>query len=251
MRSKAIGLVMAALLASAASGQPPAEQLLDRVFHFTHDETAQDMGEIATAIRSTTDIQSLYNDAAQKTMSVRGTAGQIALAEWLFSELDRQPSQTSAPHEYRLPGSGDDVVRVFYLAHAETALDLQEVATLVRSMGDIRRLFTYTAPRALVSRGTAGQIALAEWLITELDRRPSEISVTHEYRLPGSGDDVVRVFYLMHPATPQRLQEIAVQVRTTAAIRRLFTYNAPRAMALRGTADQMTLADRLIKERDR
>src|SRR5260370_239465 len=170
MRTKAIGLVMTALLASAASGQPPAEQLLDRVFHFTHDETAQDMGEIATAIRSTTDIQSLFSDAAQK---------------------------------------------------------------------------------ALGFRGTAGQTALAEWLITELDRRPSEISVTHEYRLPGSGDDVVRVFYLMHPATPQRLQEIAVQVRTTADIRRLITYNAPRASALRGTADQMTQADPLIKQRAR
>jgi len=30
----------------------------------------------------------------------------------------------------------------------------------------------------------------------------------------------------------------------------VFTYNAPRAMALRGTTDQIAAADRLVKELD-
>jgi hypothetical protein len=82
-----------------------------------------------------------------------------------------------------------------------------------------------------------------------IDQRhgPSPIG-RHEYRLPGGGDDVVRVFYLTHAETAQRLQEIATSM---AEIRRLFIYNAPRAMAVRGTAGQIALADRLIQERDK
>ena len=99
-------------------------------------------------------------------------------------------------------------------------------------------------------RGTADQIAIAEWLFNDLDKQ-SQNPGTHELRLPGGGDDVVRVFYLTHAGTPQRLQEIATEVRSMAEIRRLFIYKAPSAMALRGTAGQIALADRLIQERDR
>ncbi len=62
---------------------------------------------------------------------------------------------------------------------------------------------------------------------------------------------MVRVFYLTHTGTPQRLQEIATEVRSMAQIRRLFIYNAPRALAMRDTAGQVALADRLIQERDK
>src|SRR5207249_8122781 len=106
-----------------------------------------------------------------------------------------------------------------------------------------------SASKAMVLRGTADQMAVADWLFNDLDKQ-SRSPGMHEYRLPGSGDDVVRVFYLTHAGTPQQLQEIATQVRSMAEIRRLFIYNAPRAMALRGTASQIALADRLIQERD-
>ena len=49
---------------------------------------------------------------------------------------------------------GDDVVRVFYLANTGTVQEFQEVATLVRSIGDIRYTFTYNAPKAAALRGT-------------------------------------------------------------------------------------------------
>jgi hypothetical protein len=101
-------------------------------------------------------------------------------------------------------------------------------------------------------RGTAEQIALAEWLIKELDQRqPAQPSAPHEYRLAVGPDNVVRVFYLTHAQTPQRLQDIATKVRRMTEIRRLFIYNTPKAVALRGSADQIAMADRLIKESER
>lgn len=265
MRAKAIQFVITALFASVASGQPPSEEYLDRVFHFTHTQTVQDLQEIATLIRSMTDIREASIDNEGTALALRGTAGQVALAEWLFHELDKptnreafvQQSQDPGNREYRVPGSGDDVVRLFYVMHAETARDVQEVATLVRSMAQIRRLFTYNAPRALALRGTAGQIAMAEWLFHELDRpRNRDTPVQQnpgirEYRVAGGSDDVVRVFYVMHSQTPREFQEIATEVRSKTQVRRLFTYNAPGAVVLRGTAAQMALAESLIKERDR
>jgi hypothetical protein len=267
MRAKAIQLVITTLFTPVVFGQSPAADNQNRVFHFTHTETAQELQEVATVIRAISDFRQASVDPAQKTLVLRGTAAQIALADWLFNGFDRpgnrqphdQQSADQVKREYRLSGGGDNVVRVFYLTHAGTPQALQEVATLVRSMADIRRLFTYNAPRAMTLRGTADQIALAEWLVNELDNsanrqagaQQSQNAAPHEYSMSGGGDDVVRVYYLTHAGAPQNLQDIAVHVRSTAQVPRLFIYNAPRAMALRGTAEQIALADRLIKESDK
>lgn len=136
-------------------------------------------------------------------------------------------------------------------AHTEPAQSIQEIATVIRFMTEIGQLSVDTTQRSLALRGTSGQIALAEWLFDELDRPRDQERVGRKYRMPGGGDDSVRVFYVTHADTPQRLQEIAVHVRSKAGVRRLFIYNAPKAMALRGTVDQMAQAERLIKEWDR
>ena len=95
------------------------------------------------------------------------------MAEWLFNELDSPAAQPAVPHEYRAPGSTDDVVRVFYLTTAPTVQDFQEISTLVRTISAIRRVFTYNERKALVVRGTDAQIGLAEWLVKEIVPEPS------------------------------------------------------------------------------
>src|SRR5258708_838401 len=120
MRTTTIAFVMT--LAAVMSGQVPADQTQDRVFYFTHAPTVQSFQEVATAIRTITDIRQVTTDNAQKSLALRGTAPQIALAEWLFKELDKpgneQPpapqSQDPAIHEYRMTDDprGEGVVRV-------------------------------------------------------------------------------------------------------------------------------------------
>jgi hypothetical protein len=139
--------------------------------------------EVATVIRTIADIQQVSADNEQKSLKVHATAGQIAMAEWLFNELDNPAVQTSVPHEYRVPGS-DDVVRLFYLSTAPTTQDFQEISTLVRTITNIRRVFTYNAPKALVIRGTAVQIGLAEWLVKELEPKASPSSAEYQV-VPG------------------------------------------------------------------
>lgn len=71
----------------------------------------------------------------------------------------------------------DDVVRVFYVSNATTVQEFQEVATAIRSVTEIRRVFTYNAQKALVVRGTVDQVALAEKLLQDLDKPKPEVVI--------------------------------------------------------------------------
>jgi hypothetical protein len=113
MRNKIAGFAIIALFASWASGQPQAEPRLERTLPITHSETAQGLEEVATNLRAMTGISSATGmtesdvtiDYARKTITLRGTAGQIALGEWLVNALDT-PDQNRGTREYRLPEFG-------------------------------------------------------------------------------------------------------------------------------------------------
>ena len=47
----------------------------------------------------------------------------------------------------------------------------------MRTVTEIRRVFTYNAQKALVVRGTVDQVALAEKLIHDLDKPKSEVVI--------------------------------------------------------------------------
>jgi general secretion pathway protein D len=71
----------------------------------------------------------------------------------------------------------DYVVKTFYIKNATTIQELQEIATTVRSVTEIRRAFTYNAQNAILVRGTTDQVALAEKLIQDLDKPRGEVVV--------------------------------------------------------------------------
>ena len=50
------------------------------------------------------------------------------------------------------------------------------------------------------------------------------------------------------PPTVQDFQKAATQIREATQIKRIFTYNRPRAFAVRGTADQIAMAERLTQQ---
>src|SRR2546428_12016351 len=112
MPTKTTRFAITALFASAAFAQPPAAGTLDRVLHFTHAETDQQLQEIATDIRGITAIPQVSIDTTLKTLTIHGTAAEIAAAEWLLNQLDEsapaQRPQNPAAHEYQL--SADDIV---------------------------------------------------------------------------------------------------------------------------------------------
>jgi len=244
-------LILTVLLAQAAFCQTT------RTFRYANTTTSNDMGEIATTVRTIADIRQASLDDKQGTLTFGGTADQIAMAEWMFTSLDKPvnvPSD-SAIHQYQPSSNPDDVVRIFYLKNTGSVQQLQEIVTTLRSVSNTRRMFTYNALHAVAVRATSSQIALVDWLINQFDlpadapaaTQQSRAKATHEYRPSGTSDDVVRVFYLPETATVQDFQKIVTNVRVTTSVRYAFTYNSIRAVALRGTADQMALAERLFR----
>ncbi len=71
----------------------------------------------------------------------------------------------------------DQVVKVFYLKNVTSPQEFQEIVTAVRSVTDIRRIFTYNEQSAAVVRATTDQMALAEKLFHDLDKPKAEVVV--------------------------------------------------------------------------
>jgi hypothetical protein len=63
-------------------------------------------------------------------------------------------------------------------------------------------------------------------------------------------ENSVQVFTVTHTATPADFQKLATQIREATSIRRVYIYNAPRIMVLRGTTDQLVQAEGLLKQLD-
>lgn len=230
-----------------------------RLFYLLNTATIQDFQGVATAIRTVADIRRVSTNNGARAIAMRGTVDQIALAAFLVGELDQPMPHSSASPEYRMPANADPrdetVVRVFYITHAATIQDFQEIATAVRTIANIRRVTTYNAPKAMIVRSNAEAIALAGWVTQQLDKpaveKPvagaSQPSTTYEYDTPYDRDNMVQVFYLPQTGSVQEFQQIATHIRTTANLRRVCTYNGPRAVAVRGTVDQLATAERTVK----
>jgi len=61
----------------------------------------------------------------------------------------------------------------------------------------------------------------------------------------------VRVLRLTHAGNVQDFQKVATQIRSAANLTYIFTYNPLRAMAVRGTADQMAIVERVTQQLDK
>lgn len=238
-----------ALISALACVPAAAQNPTSKTLSFTHSETAEDMLQVATAVRAVSEAKP-FADTDHKTLTLEGTPQQIAAAEWIFAQLlDPAAGPSLARREYRMEGGDNDLIEVMFMDRNVTMQQLQEVATLIRSTGEIRRLFTYNSPRAIVLRGSADQLNLAAWLFNDLNSTPEErAKLSHQYQMAAGPENVVRVFYTSQTGTVQQFQTLATKVRTATGIRRMFTYNTPRAIAARGTAEQIAQAERMLAQ---
>ena len=71
----------------------------------------------------------------------------------------------------------EEVVRTFYLTNTATPQEIQEVATAIRGLTDIRHIFPVNSMNALIVRGPADKIALAEKVINDIDKARPEVII--------------------------------------------------------------------------
>ena len=237
-------LTLLAFTAAIGLSQPA-----ERVFAFTQLRTPAQIAETATLIRSIGEIRDLTTDAAPRTMNVRGDPAQAALAEWLFSKLDRDAAGGATaditPLDYRPETGGDDLVRVFYFQAPMPHADVNELATVIRSILDLRHAFVSNAAGAFAVRGTQERMDAAKWLFDALQQRGGT-----SYRInDAAGHNTIRVFALAETVSKPELQSMAAEVRMTTLIKRIYGYYPRRAIAMRGTYAQTEQAAGLIGKR--
>lgn len=71
----------------------------------------------------------------------------------------------------------EHVTRVFYLQNVTSPQELQEAMTAMRTVTDVRKVFPFNSQSALIVRGTADQIALAEKVLMDIDKPKPEVVV--------------------------------------------------------------------------
>jgi type II secretory pathway component GspD/PulD (secretin) len=249
MRRFAARLGIAALFLSLAFGQSP-----DRVLSFTHSNTAQGYQEIGNAIRSVAEVQGSV-DAERKTLSVSGAPEKLAVAAWLFSQLDAPAAVGRPGTPQSMPGIADNNLRIYRLVNANTPTALQELLNATRSVVEINRMFPIASQSAIILRGTEEQVKAADFLIGELDKpagKPLSNPPAYPYQ-PGNNQpaDVIRVFYLKNIQTPTQLQETVNAVRSLAEINRMFPFGPLNAIMARASEGQMAATEWLIQQLDR
>ena len=230
----------AVLFAAVASGQ--------QVIHLMHVESAPSLQEMANAIKATEDVQDVSIDPVKKTVTVNGTAEQIALAQWLCGELDKPSAvQAFAKSQYPASASKQLAVQVFYLAHSQSYRELQQSVIAARSLAGIQRTFPYNPIGAVVASGTVDQLAVFEWLLNEFDAPAAQIQapVLHDRAVQGdrTWGNRAQVFFLPLAHSPLEVQEMMNMTRALVDLPFLFPATWRNALVLRGTAEQMAFAD--------
>jgi type II secretory pathway component GspD/PulD (secretin) len=251
--------------ASIATAQtaPAAAPRLDKTFDFTNKPSQQGLQELATILRTVGDIQQLSIDAAASTVTVHGTADELAMSAWILHSLDRpagaQPASDVTPPQYLIPGKSDDLIRIYHLAHAETPQNVQEMLTVLRTVADTQKIFNYSPLTDLVIRGPANQMALVDYFISGLDVAPGSVTTSPEFHYtysvndrsgPTRLTDVARVIYLTHTTTPQGVQEILTTLRTVVDFQKVFNYTPLSALAVRGWASNVEAAEWIVRSLD-
>ena len=73
-------------------------QTVEGLLRFTNADSPQSLQEIATVIRSVGDLSELTTDVKQRTLTMRATPDQLALANWIAPTSTCRRTHTEAPH---------------------------------------------------------------------------------------------------------------------------------------------------------
>ena len=130
--------------ASATYRFPSDEAPCVRIFFFASIATPDQLNEAQVLIRTMADFRRAYTYPRRHALVLRGSESQIALAAWLFDQIDKplvQPVKHAASDPYVMPPQrdGENEVRLFWFAQAGSAGDLVEAATAIRTGSGIRR----------------------------------------------------------------------------------------------------------------
>ncbi|HWE49537.1 MAG TPA: hypothetical protein VG273_07105 [Bryobacteraceae bacterium] len=233
-------------LIDKATGEPGVREYklrsgeLGRVYFVPNAATPQAMQELLTVLRTVADVQRVYTNTASHAIVMRAPEWQALFADWIVGQLNKPSQAKPDPQPAGFTVGGPDYrglgheARVNLLTGMTGQRQNQEVLTVLRAVGDIQKVFSYSPNHALILRAGDIDLQRGEWLIQRLDMRAGTFSEPQVFTAP-TGDDVTRVFYLPG-TTPEGLQSIVTGLRTELKIKKMFSTTKPAILAVRGTA---------------
>ncbi len=242
----------------------PEECYPAQTFAISRNPGPLEMQEMETILRTVMDFVQISIDASARTGTLQGSPEKLAMAGWLLRQLDQpaQKTQVTRKEQYLVPASvqsevglppqdrqSDSVTSVFFLVHTENGHGVQHLLTVLRTVGDVQKVFNDSARTALVVIRPVAQMALAEHIIDVLDVPPETAAAAPDfrYKTPEGATDLVRVFYLPSGTVPASNQQILTALRNVVEIKKLFNYFSPETLVVRGSTDEIAAADWLIR----
>jgi hypothetical protein len=207
---------------------------------------SQDRQELLTILRTVSDVQKVFTFSPNQAMVLRGPEWQVAFAEWIIDQINQPTAQTADTTPRAFTVGGPDFrgmghgARANFLASMTAPRQMQELLTVLRTVGDIMKVFSYSSGHVLVLRAGDTDLLRAEWIIQQLDQLAGQPSDARTFTAP-AGDDVTRIFY-PGKATPQWLQAAVTGIRSDLKIKHIFSTTVPANIIVRGTADQIAAA---------
>jgi hypothetical protein len=221
-----------------------------RVNFLTNMTGPQQMQETLTMLRTVADILRVFNFTTRQAIVMRAKSADVAFAEWIVDQLNIPAGQKldATPRVYPGATAFGYAARLNYLTNISGPLGVQQALTVLRTVGDIAKVFNYSSLPALALRGKETDVDRAEWMIQELNQPPGPGAGTQVYQTPGA-DDITRIFFLTN-ATDQGMAAALSAIRADTTIRKAFYMSKPAAIVVRGTADQIEAAVRIMAQRN-
>lgn len=119
--------------------------------------------------RYTLDLNNLTLDEALNYVSL--------VTKTYYKPLSRNTIFVTQDNATKRRDYEEHITRVFYLQNVYNNQELTEVMTAMRTVTDVRKVFPVNSQYAIVVRGTADQLALAEKVLLDLDRAKPEVVV--------------------------------------------------------------------------
>jgi hypothetical protein len=217
-----------------------------RVVFVSNASKPQDMQELLTIIRTVADVQKIFLGSSNHALVMRAPEWQILFSQWIIDQLNVPAGQKpdTTPREFTVGGPDyrglGHGARVNFLATMARPQQTQELLTVLRTVGDVQKVFSYTSGHALVLRAGDTDLQRAEWLIQQIDLPSGHPAGTGTFTAP-AGDDVTRIFSVLN-ASPQWIQGALNSMRSELSIKRAFSTTSPPNVVVRGTTDQIAAA---------
>jgi hypothetical protein len=217
-----------------------------RVRFIQPDAKPQQVQEQVTILRTVADVQKIFAFNQNLAMVMRGQEWEILFSDWILDQLNQPAGQKPDTTPLAFTVGGPDFrglghqARINTLASVTGPRETQELLTVIRTVADVQKIFSYTSMHTFVVRAGDTDLARTEWIIRQLDSRSGPPQKGGTFAVPGA-DDVTRVFYLPN-STPEWVQSAVRGLRSEANIGKIFAMSSLGNIVVRGTSDQIAAA---------